>query len=61
LSFGLSRELSPDQSYLIPQIHKHPGVGAVLLHLFSINIKDPLRLPPPIPSDPKLSTLSKDI
>jgi hypothetical protein len=29
LTFGLNREQSPDQSYLIPQIHKHPGVGAV--------------------------------
>jgi hypothetical protein len=29
LSFAVSREQSPDQSYLVPQIHKHPGVGAV--------------------------------
>lgn len=34
LSFGLSREQSPDQSYLIPQIHKHPGVGTVKFPLF---------------------------
>lgn len=33
LTFGLNREQSPDQSYLIPQIHKHPGVGAVTLFL----------------------------
>lgn len=29
LSFGQSREKSNDKSYLIPQIHIHPGVGAV--------------------------------
>lgn len=28
-SFGLSRESSPDNSYLVPQIHKHPGPGQV--------------------------------
>jgi hypothetical protein len=32
-SFGLSREQLPDQSYLVPQIHKHPGVGAVFFLL----------------------------
>ena len=44
LSFGLSREVSPDQSYLIPQIHKHPGVGAVNFYLYSMKIKDLLKL-----------------
>lgn len=34
-SFGLSREKSPDRSYLIPQIHKHPGPGNVK---FSYNL-----------------------
>ncbi len=29
-SFGLSRELSPDRSYLIPQLHKNPGPGKVI-------------------------------
>ena len=28
-SFGLSREKSPDRSYLIPQLHKNPGPGKV--------------------------------
>ena len=28
-SFGLSREGSPDRSYLIPQLHKVPGPGNV--------------------------------
>lgn len=34
-SFGLSREHSPDRSYLIPQIHCHPGPTNVLISLFS--------------------------
>lgn len=29
-SFGLSRELSPDQSYLVPQLQKVPGPGQVI-------------------------------
>ena len=40
LTFGLSRDKSPDQSYTIPQIHKHPGVGAVIFHLFSMSLKN---------------------
>lgn len=40
LSFALSRDQSPDQSYLIPQIHKHPGVGAVKSYLFSMNSRN---------------------
>ena len=55
LSFGLSRDQSPDRSYLIPQIHKHPGVGAVSLILFSINLKKLVSLPLLILSDPKRS------
>ena len=43
LSFGLSREQSPDQSYLIPQIHKHPGVGNVTLSLISMNTRKLLK------------------
>lgn len=38
-TFGLSRDRSPDQSYLVPQIHKHPGVGAVILFLFSMSFR----------------------
>ena len=57
LSFGLSREQSPDQSYLVPQIHKHPGVGAVFLLLFSINSKNKVNVTLHIPSVPKLLTL----
>ena len=29
LTFGLSRDGSPDRSYLIPQLHKNPGPGKV--------------------------------
>ena len=36
LTFGSSRDKSPDNSYLIPQIHKHPGVGTVFLKLFLV-------------------------
>ena len=32
-SFGLSRESSPDRSYLIPQLHKVPGPGKVQISL----------------------------
>lgn len=28
-SFGLSRDSSPDRSYLVPQLHKMPGPGQV--------------------------------
>ena len=28
-SFGLSRQQSPDRSYLVPQLHKVPGPGQV--------------------------------
>lgn len=41
LSFAVSRDQSPDQSYLIPQIHKHPGVGAVIISIFSMSTKNP--------------------
>jgi hypothetical protein len=41
LSFAVSRDQSPDQSYLIPQIHKHPGVGHVTTALFSTNARSP--------------------
>jgi len=34
-TFGNCREKSPDRSYLIPQIHGHPGVGQVYLELDS--------------------------
>ena len=37
LSFAVSQDQTPNHSYLIPQIHKHPGVGAVLFELFSMN------------------------
>ena len=40
LSFALSRDQSPDQSYLIPQIHTHPGVGAVKNSVFSMYSKN---------------------
>lgn len=30
LSFAISRDQSPDQSYLIPQIHKFPGPANVI-------------------------------
>jgi hypothetical protein len=40
LSFAVSRDQSPDQSYLIPQIHNHPGVGAVNTNLFSMTTKN---------------------
>lgn len=39
LSFGLSREQSPDRSYLIPQIHKHPGPDAVKIMLLSMTTR----------------------
>ena len=29
-SFGVARDKRKDSSYLIPQIHKHPGVGKVI-------------------------------
>lgn len=43
-TFGLSRERSPDRSYLIPQIHKHPGPGNVQIsNIFSMKIKSKLK------------------
>jgi len=30
LTFGLSRDVSPDRSYLVPQLHKNPGPGKVI-------------------------------
>lgn len=33
-SFGLGRDYSPDRSYLMPQLHKNPGPGKVILNLF---------------------------
>ena len=53
-SFGLSRDKSPDQSYLVPQIHKHPGVGQVIFQLCSINSKKIISQHLHIRSDPKL-------
>ena len=53
LTFGLSREQSPDQSYMVPQIHKHPGVGAVPFHLFSMNSKNSIIAIPRIPFAPR--------
>lgn len=39
-TFGTSREISPDKSYLIPQIHKHPGPANVYLRvIFSMAMK----------------------
>lgn len=40
LTFGLSRDGSPDRSYLIPQIHKNPGPGKVNFYLFSMIMKN---------------------
>lgn len=34
-SFGLHREKLPDNSYLVPQLHKIPGPGGVSIALFS--------------------------
>lgn len=36
VSFGVSREDSKDRSYLVPQIHFHPGSGKVKLKGFSM-------------------------
>ena len=58
VSFAVSRDQSPDQSYLIPQIHKHPGVGTVTHSLFSINMKNWPAIILHTPCDPKLSTPS---
>lgn len=54
-TFGLSRDVSPDQSYLVPQIHKHPGVGAVPFSLFSMNSKSKVNAILHIQFDLKLS------
>lgn len=35
-TFGISRELSPDRSYLIPQLHKNPGPGNVFFCLILV-------------------------
>ena len=56
LTFGLSRERSPDQAYTIPQIHKHPGVGAVPFCLFSMSSRNSQIRIPPTPSVPKPRT-----
>ena len=40
LTFGLSRESSPDRSYLIPQIHKNPSPSQVILTLSSTKLKN---------------------
>ena len=61
LSFRLSREVSPDQSYLIPQIQRHPGVGEVILLLLSMSIKNLQRLPLLTQLELRLQTQSKDI
>lgn len=39
VTFGSSRQKSNDRSYLIPQIHFHPGPGAVAYNLFSISLR----------------------
>lgn len=61
LSFAVSRDQSPDQSYLIPQIHKHPGVGAVLSRLFSMITKNLTPTTLRTPSDPRPWTLFRGI
>lgn len=38
-SFGQARDKLPDNSYLVPQMHKMPGPGQVLLFIFSTKIK----------------------
>ena len=39
-SFGTAREKLPDRSYLVPQLHKNPGPGLVLLILSSMTMKN---------------------
>lgn len=39
-TFGISRDLSPDRSYLIPQLHKNPGPGKVFISfIYSMTTK----------------------
>lgn len=52
-SFGLHREKLPDNSYLVPQLHKIPGPGGVSFVLFSTKTtrrKSPITASPCGPS-----------
>ena len=58
-SFGLSRELSPDRSYLVPQLNKVPGPGQVKYMLLSTRIKSKPGCPKASPSGQRLEISSK--